>query len=54
MDHPKEQVIPTNSREFEKYLFKALKKFTTLAIKHSIFYIYAIQAINISVYASVY
>ena len=37
MDDPKEQVIPTNSCEFEKYLFNALKKFTTLAIKNSIF-----------------
>ena len=30
------QVIPINSRELEKHLFNALKKFTTLAIKHSI------------------
>ena len=37
MDDPKEQVIPTNSREFGKYLYNKLKNFTKLAIKHSIF-----------------
>ena len=37
VDNSKEQVIPTNSRELEKYLFNALNQFTKLAIKHSIF-----------------